>query len=347
MKDKSQEAVPSLNGGNDLPERLWAYDDFAAIEDRPADFATGLVSLGFIKAAIRRGRRLWCTTAILGFLIGCGLYVATPPTYQASTSVLLTYGPYEDISTAAPDQQAMAQSRTVAGLAVRDLRLRESASSFLADYTVAVVSDRVLLITFSAPSSSAAVTGARAVATAFLQFRAKQLLTGQKLVNTALAREISLATHHRETIDAQIGYWKGQPSSPAQQAKLKSLQGELTQASNALTQVQQAAANPQPAAATALAVRGSEVLEPAAPIHHSRLKPLIARVAIGLIVGFVLGLVVVVVRALLSDRLRRREDIAHALGAPVSLARARFGVKRWIPGRRGLEVARGAEVRRT
>jgi uncharacterized protein involved in exopolysaccharide biosynthesis len=344
VKDKSQEAVPSLNGGNDLPERLWAYDDFAAIEERPADFATGLVSLGFIKAAIRRGRRFWCTTAILGFLVGCGLYATTPPTSQAQTSVLLTYGPYEDVNTAAPDQQAMAQSRTVAGLAVHDLGLHESASSFLADYTVAVVSDRILQITYSAPSSSEALVRATAAAKAFLQFRAKQLQTGQQLVNAAVAREIATATQHKDTINSQLGYWKRQPSSPAQQGKVNSLEAELTQASSALTQLQQAATNPQPGAATALAIRGSQVLDPAAPVHHSRLKPLIARVLIGLIVGFVLGLAIVVVRALLSDRLRRREDIAHALGAPVKLSVRPVRLSRWNPRRRGLEAARSAEV---
>ena len=140
MKDKGQAAVPRLNGGNDLPERLWAYDDFAAVEDRPADFATGMVSLAFLKAAIWRGRRFWCTTAVIGFLIGCGLYEVAPATYQATTSVLLTYGPYEDGSTAAADEQTIAESSAVAGLAVRDLRLRESPASFAADYTVADVS---------------------------------------------------------------------------------------------------------------------------------------------------------------------------------------------------------------
>ncbi len=64
-----------------------------------------------------------------------------PPTYQASTSLLIT-----DIVPGAPpgseilDDQAIAQSRTVAGLAVRKLGLRQSASSFLAAYTVTVAS---------------------------------------------------------------------------------------------------------------------------------------------------------------------------------------------------------------
>ena len=36
--------------------------------------------------------------------------------------------------------------------------------------------------------------------------------------------------------------------------------------------------------------------------------------------GLVLGLGIVIVRALVSDRLRRRDDVAHALGAPVNLS---------------------------
>ena len=36
--------------------------------------------------------------------------------------------------------------------------------------------------------------------------------------------------------------------------------------------------------------------------------------------GLVLGMGIVVIQALVSDRLRRRDDIAQALGAPVKLS---------------------------
>ena len=53
--------VPVLVGDGDLPQRLWDYDDFMSEEDPPvSDFSAGLVSLGFIKAALRRSARLWC-----------------------------------------------------------------------------------------------------------------------------------------------------------------------------------------------------------------------------------------------------------------------------------------------
>ena len=47
-------------------------------------------SLGFIGAALKRSAWLWCATAMLGVLIGYGLYDKYPPAYQATTSVLLT-----------------------------------------------------------------------------------------------------------------------------------------------------------------------------------------------------------------------------------------------------------------
>ncbi len=78
MSDKDPAVVLSLNGSNDRPERLWAHDDFTAVEDQPADFATGLVSLGFIRAAIRRSGRFWRLAAVIGLLCGFGLY-ARPP----------------------------------------------------------------------------------------------------------------------------------------------------------------------------------------------------------------------------------------------------------------------------
>ena len=72
---------------------------------------------------------------------------------------------------------------------------------------------------------------------------------------------------------------------------------------------------------TATMIGGSKVLDPASPVPpHSRLKHLLLYAGGGLIIGLILGMGIVVLRALLSDRLRRRDDVAHALGAPVKLS---------------------------
>src|SRR5215467_11030706 len=173
---------PSPNRQTDLPGRFWVYDDFTAAEDVPADFNASLVSLGFIKAAIRRSARLWVAMAVAGFLIGSAAYVASPHAAQASTSLLLTVGPEAVPGTAIQDDQAIAQSRAVAGPVVQKLRLTQSVSSFLGSYTATPVTDRVLSITVNASSGDDAVTRANALATEFLRYRSQQLYAAQRQV---------------------------------------------------------------------------------------------------------------------------------------------------------------------
>ena len=176
----------SRDGDNGEPDRLGVYDDFAATENRSADFAPGLVSLGFIKAAIRRSARFLFVMAVVGLLGGFGYYVKSPHSYQASASVLLTLSPYENNLTAPADNQAIAETSAVAELAVQKLGLQESASSFLNTYTAASVTDRLLTVTASAPSANQAVLHASAVANAFLKFRADELHGQQNLVLQSL-----------------------------------------------------------------------------------------------------------------------------------------------------------------
>ncbi len=97
----------------------------------------------------------------------------------------------------------------------------------------------------------------------------------------------------------------------------------------------------------AATVEGSLVLDAAAPLPHSgRLKLAVLYAAAGLVVGLALGLGIVIVRALVSDRLRRRDDVAHALGAPVNLSVGSVHAGRWLPGRGGLAAARGHDMQR-
>ena len=210
----------------DVPERAWAYDDFTAAEEPPAaDLAAGLPSLPVISAALRRRAWLWCATAVAGLLIGLGVCLVLPPAYQASTSILLTPNPGEQAGEAMPNDVALLQSRTVAELAMHKLGLRQSVDSFLAAYTVTTVTDRVLLLTVSAPSSDEAVRRANALATEFLQFRAAQLQAEQQLVLAALNQQINQDEQQVESIASQITNVSAQAKSPAQQAELEQSAG--------------------------------------------------------------------------------------------------------------------------
>ncbi len=333
----------SQNGGNGEPDRLGVYDDFAASENRSVDFPPGLVSLGFIKAAIRRSARFLFVMAAVGLLGGFGYYVKAPHSYQASASVVLTLSPYENDQTAPTDNQVIAKTSAVAELAVQKLGLQESASKFLNAYTATSAIDRLLIITASAPSPNQAVLYASAVGNAFLKFRADQLRGQDNLVLQSLEVQVKQAKQRVNSINAQLS----QPTSPTQESQISKLRVEQTSATTALSNLQAAVTGNQTTTGAQLtaALDNSQVLS-VTPLPYSMKKKLITYGAIGLIGGLALGLTIVVVRALVSDRLRRRDDIAYTLDAPIKLSVSTLGARRTLTPRPGRAAKRDLDMRR-
>ena len=297
------------------------------------------MSLGFIKAAIRRRARFWCVTAAIGLLVGFGLYVTSPHAYQASTSLLLTPGPYENVNTAATNDQAMAQSRTVAGLAVQKLGLQAKRRQLPRD-----VQGHARHRSGASHHGQCTVEQSGGAPRECRGHGVPPVPGGRDadrsraLVLESLNQQINQAKQHISSINAQISQLSAQPASSAQQSQLRSLQDGASPGDHDADQPS-ASCHQRPDSqrpATAAAVKGSVVLDAATPLAHSRLKPLLLYAAVGLVVGLVLGMGIVVVQALVSDRLRRRDDVAQALGAPVKLSVGTVRPKRWLPGRRGI-----------
>lgn len=336
------------NRDSNRPQWLWAPDD-TDVEDQSPDFNAGLVSLGFIRAAIRRSARFCVIVAAAGMVIGAALRLSSPPSYQASTTLYLTVGPEATPGTAIANDQAVVQSRAVAGLALRKLGLQENAETFVASYAATPLTDRVMVITVNAPSSAEAVSRANAVAAAFLQYSASQLEIQQKLLFQSLDQQVAQAKQQITPLDQQISQLSAQPASPARQARLNSLRTQRSQAIAALGVLAQSN-NSQKASTqetTAAEIKQSEVLDAAAPIPpHSRLKYLLLYAATGFFAALMLALAIVIIRALTSERLYRRDDVARALGAPVKLSIGKVRLSRWRSGRKGLAAAKDPGIRR-
>ncbi len=113
---------------------------------------------------------------LAGLAVTAAIYVSAPPAYQASTSILITNDPLEDPNIQMQGNVALAQSATVAAGALGRLGLTEPAKSFMRTYSVTFASDRLLVITTNARSVAVAMRRARALADAFLQARAHELL---------------------------------------------------------------------------------------------------------------------------------------------------------------------------
>ena len=334
---KVTDPVFSLKGNNGEQDRLGVYDDFAATGSPSADFVPGLVNLGFIKAAIRRSAWLVVLLVVVGVIGGFAAYVKFPPTYQASASVLLTISPYEDTLTSSANNVSMAMTTPVAALALQKLGLKDNPSSFKDSYTVTSVTARVLSVVVSAPSADQAQLRAGAVANAFLTFRANELRSQQNLMVQSLDQQLIEASRHVNSLNEQISRLSSQSGTSAQQSELRKLRAEQTTAQGALGGVQQAVAANQSSTLPALtaALKNSQLLS-VTPIPLHKKKIVAIYVCLGLIAGLVVSLGIIIVRALVSDRLRRRDDVAYLLDAPVKLSvrtlRARRRLFPW-PGR--------------
>ena len=339
MNNSDQTVTWSLRAGAGVPDGPAAYEDADVAGDRPsASPRTGLVSLGFIGGSLRRRWRLWCTLAIAGLLIGAGYYVAVPPPHQAAVSVLLVDDPSQNASYEVLTDTALAESLPVAAGVVRQLGLQQTAASFTGTYTVSDVTDQVLEMTVSAPTTDEAVQRAAAVATQFLKFRAQYEQTQQQQTEAGLNQQVVQAQQRVDSINTQISQVSSQPSTSNQQAELTSLRAQRDAATTALAVVRQSANQTlvSTRAVTSKMVQGSEVLNVASPAKRSVLKTAVTDAGGGLIGGLALGMAIVIIGSITSDRLRRRDDIAYAIGAPVKLSVGPvLGSRRIRAGRKG------------
>ena len=325
---------------DDVRERLWTYEDFTVEEEHPPfNVAGAFASLGFIGAAVRRSRRFCLVLAAIGMVAGLGTFIAYPVAYQANVTVLVKNDPAQDPVSAMLTQVVMVESQSVASGAVKALGLTQSVSSFQAAYTATVVTNQVLSITANAPTSSGAVDRANEIAAQYLKFRASTLLAQQAQVAAANAELVPAAQQQIAALQNRISQLQGQPS---QQAELTKLQRQLTTATDSLPTLEQSVTGltASEANTTSAMIAGSQVLNAATPLHHSKIKDVIEYVLSGLIGGLAIGLGIVIVRELISDRLRRRDDIAAALGGPVRLSVGRLRTRRlrlrvgWLGKRR-------------
>jgi hypothetical protein len=188
----------------------------------------------------------------------------------------------------------------------------------------------------TAPSDQEAIDRATALASVYLSFRAEQLSS----------RVNSLVKANQQRIDAlnsQISDLTKRAdeaaSSPGQDQLATALLTQRAQLQAQVSDTEQT--NEQTKLQNEAIVNASHVVDSAAIVQKSRFKSRVLAVASGLIGGCALGLALVLTPAILSTRLRRRDDVARALGLPVRFSAGRVRSRWWwLPGR---QDARNAE----
>ena len=171
------------------------YSESGALMDATmSDMDPGLgqmIGLRSLWAAIRRNRRVWLVTGLLGLIVGAGLPLVLPHKSLAVTDLYLAQTAGANPANAMADDVSLLQTNAVATQAVSAGHLDVSPSALLSHYSGLPLSDTILSIKFNGPSQSDAVAGARAVAQAFLAVQAKELRLQTDVLVHGLQSQIS------------------------------------------------------------------------------------------------------------------------------------------------------------
>jgi hypothetical protein len=202
----------------------------------------------------------------------------------------------------------------------------------------------VLTLNVGAPSSADAVQRASALATSFLQYRAKYAQAQEQQLDAQLDQQYNAAAQRLHAIDVQLSQMPVAQLTPAQKIQLDKLQTQQSEQKQIMQYVTETKAAAK--TTTDAMVAGSYVINPATALPHSHVKGAALYLAGGLFGGVAVGMTIVIIGALTSDRLRRRDDVALALGAPVKLSVGPLVARRWPPELRGQGAVRDRDMRR-
>jgi capsular polysaccharide biosynthesis protein len=304
----------------DRPQGPWLDDPSSPAPG--AELGTGLLGFPFIRSALGRSRRLWGGLGVIGLLLGIALSL-TPAPAHASTTLVLDVGPEPGPGTGILNDQAIAQSQAVADLALKDLGLTESIDGFRSTYIASVVTDQVLRIDLSAATPEQAVRRADAVSRAFLRFRTDELQILQDLQFEKFDQELLVARQRLDAANGKVAEMAAQVTTGRERNQLRQLEKDSQAAKDDLAALEKQVTEAKAEALKTKAemVAQSRVLDAASVTpEKSRAKTGLLYAAAGLVGGLALGICAAIARALVSDRLRERNDVAFALGAPVGLS---------------------------
>jgi capsular polysaccharide biosynthesis protein len=314
----------------------------AAQDPRDTDLFDGpdapLVRVSALVGAVVRRRRVWMAAAAAGLLAALAFVALRAPGYSATTTMLLrrsSISPQDPARAMQTDVQ-LAESRTVAGRALNQLGLGGTIAQLQGDYSVASLTDDIVALTAKAPTAAQAVRRANTLAAAFLQFRAQDSQREAQVQIAALQQESNTLQAQVGPLDQQIDtatIEAGDSTSSPEANTLGDLLAQRAQVQDRIATVKQTIDNVT--ADSYAVVHNTQVVDPALPNQQSKVKGPALDLAVGLLGGLAMGMGWVVVAEAVSNRVRRREDVMVALGAPVLVSVGPLEAGRRVPRRSG------------
>jgi capsular polysaccharide biosynthesis protein len=296
-----------------------------ALDDSDPEFtgaAPPLLATGraLAEAALRTWR-IWVGAAVVGAVLAVGALLALPHPAEATTTLLMV-SPNANGEAAMTTDISLLKTRAVAEQVVADLHLEDSPESVLSTVSATPMSDQILTVTVGGPTDAAAVARARSLVKGYLAFRAKQLRTISDGVVRGYGAQVKVLQKQAEELTRQYG--RISTAARVDQVQLNDVLTARTTLTRQITDLQQSIE--EASLQTDAAVSSTHVIdEPVAVGHGSRRQSVLFAVS-GAIMGAALALGTIMFTSLTTDKLRRRRDVASALGVPV-----RVGVGAVLP----------------
>ncbi|KUN88786.1 Wzz/FepE/Etk N-terminal domain-containing protein [Streptomyces griseoruber] len=295
--------------------------------------AAPLLDLQALVAAVRRRRRLWCSLALLGLLVGAAVAFLLPQPPTAVTKVLVAHEEDQpnDPGTLIRTDVALLQTTRIADKALKSLKSQERAEDFMQDYSGIGLTNNVLQITVTGDSDAEAVARAKALADAFVADHVKRIQETADAEAKALIDQRDQLKDQLAQVNKAIGDGT-QTNGPESSADLESLYARRAELTSQITDFGQRAA--EASIGTPRLVAGTQIVDAPYAVRRSLPRAAATDAGIGLFLGLFLGLAMAAVGAVVADRPVLRREIAANLGASVIAElphrSGRLWQRRWI-----------------
>ena len=287
-----------------------------------------LVDLSVLKEAVHRRRRLWLGAALAGLVIGAAFHLVVPAKYSAVANLYMVEPASAQPALAMADDVSLLETRSVAQGALHALHLGTNPQAFVSTYTGTAVSNVILSVKLSAPTAAEAVAYDNAVVRSFLAVRAQEFGLQTKLVVAGLQKQEDALNTDMKALTDQIDSLLVAGTGAQSASQVTSLVNQRTTDSSQVDQLQ--SQEQQDLLAEQSVVQGTQVLDAAVAVKVSPAKVAVTDALSGLVGGLFLGLAIVVVGAVITDRPRRRAQVAAALGVPVELSVGPYRSPLWL-----------------
>lgn len=305
----------------------WNIPDVAP--DDTGDLARplpALVSFHYLRRSVRR-RWLQCLVpAFLGLLLAGGFLLMSPPRPTATTTLLLSHDERVDPSSAIATDITLLTTHTVAERTVQALGLSIPPEALMDSVTpVSTGSSEVLQLTMTGPTGAEAARRLGVFASVYLAYRADQVTAQSAALIAGYDKQIDDGEKKVRDLTATI---QGLAAKGVTENAVSDAIAARAKANGQLADLQQLRLQAQLQQSSV--VNASKVVDPPVAFSTGRLRRVVTVLASGLIAGLALGFVFVVLRAILSDRLWLRIEVASALEAPVPLSARRLAPLPWF-----------------